>query len=131
MNPLVPLARALGALSVRFLVIGVAGANYYALGGQDAFITRDHDLFLPPDADNLVRCWAGCEAAGLELWSGDDPLDTPRDRWLADRIVERRALHKEYVEVAIRFTDYPGRYLIHCHNLEHEDMSMMSAFQTV
>jgi spore coat protein A, manganese oxidase len=37
----------------------------------------------------------------------------------------------EYVEVAIRFTDYPGRYLIHCHNLEHEDMSMMSAFQVV
>lgn len=92
MNPLVPLARALVAESVRFVVIGVAGANYYALGGQDAFVTRDHDLFLPLDPDNLARCWAACEAAGLQLWNGDDPLDSPRDRWLADRVVERRAL---------------------------------------
>jgi hypothetical protein len=91
-NPLALLAAALGAHSVRFVLIGVAGANHYALGGQDAFITRDYDLFLPLDSDNLVRGWAACEAAGLQLWSGDDPLDTPRDRWLADRIVERRAL---------------------------------------
>jgi hypothetical protein len=91
-NPLVPLAEALGAHSVRFVLIGVAGANYYALSGQDAFITRDHDLFLPLDADNLARCWTACEAAGLQLWSGDQPLDAPRDRWLAERIVERRAL---------------------------------------
>ena len=92
MNPLVALVRALIAASVRFVVIGVAGANYYALRGQDAFITRDHDLFLPLDADNLSRCRTACDAAGLQLWSGDDPLDLPRDRWLADRIVERRAL---------------------------------------
>jgi len=36
----------------------------------------------------------------------------------------------ESVEVAVRFTDYPGRYLVHCHNLEHEDMAMMAAFRT-
>ena len=36
----------------------------------------------------------------------------------------------ESVEVAVRFTDYPGRYLLHCHNLEHEDMAMMAAFRT-
>ncbi len=36
----------------------------------------------------------------------------------------------EYVDVAVRFTDYRGRYLIHCHNLEHEDMAMMAAFDT-
>ena len=36
----------------------------------------------------------------------------------------------ETVEVAIRFTDYAGRYLLHCHNLEHEDMAMMAAFTT-
>jgi FtsP/CotA-like multicopper oxidase with cupredoxin domain len=32
--------------------------------------------------------------------------------------------------VAVRFTDHHGRYLIHCHNLEHEDMAMMAAFAT-
>jgi spore coat protein A len=36
----------------------------------------------------------------------------------------------ETVEVAVRFTDHTGPYLLHCHNLEHEDMAMMAAFQT-
>ena len=31
----------------------------------------------------------------------------------------------ETVRVIVRFTDYPGRYLFHCHNLEHEDHAMM------
>ncbi|WP_028922702.1 multicopper oxidase family protein [Pseudonocardia acaciae] len=31
----------------------------------------------------------------------------------------------EQVTLAVRFTDYPGRYVMHCHNLEHEDMAMM------
>ncbi|MFF9644071.1 multicopper oxidase domain-containing protein [Kitasatospora aureofaciens] len=26
----------------------------------------------------------------------------------------------EAVEVLVRFTDYAGTYLMHCHNLEHE-----------
>jgi spore coat protein A len=37
----------------------------------------------------------------------------------------------ETVEVAIRFTGHTGRYMLHCHNLEHEDMMMMAAFETV
>jgi spore coat protein A len=35
------------------------------------------------------------------------------------------------VEVAIRFPSIPGRYVMHCHNLEHEDMAMMAAFEVV
>ena len=34
----------------------------------------------------------------------------------------------ETVRVIIRFTDHPGRYLFHCHNLEHEDNGMMAQF---
>ncbi|MEE3754613.1 multicopper oxidase family protein [Mycobacterium intracellulare] len=37
----------------------------------------------------------------------------------------------EAVEVIVRFTDYRGTYLVHCHNLEHEDMAMMADFVTV
>ena len=37
----------------------------------------------------------------------------------------------EIVEVAVRFTDYAGRFVMHCHNLEHEDMMMMAAFATL
>ena len=39
-------------------------------------------------------------------------------------------LPSETVAVAVRFTDYTGHYLLHCHNLEHEDMAMMAAFHT-
>ncbi|WP_285752247.1 multicopper oxidase family protein [Lentzea sp. NBRC 105346] len=37
----------------------------------------------------------------------------------------------EHVEVAVRFTDHAGRFLVHCHNLEHEDMAMMASYDTV
>ncbi|MCP3760660.1 multicopper oxidase family protein [Streptomyces sp. TBY4] len=36
----------------------------------------------------------------------------------------------EAVEVVTRFTDYPGTFMLHCHNLEHEDMAMMGDFVT-
>jgi FtsP/CotA-like multicopper oxidase with cupredoxin domain len=36
----------------------------------------------------------------------------------------------EAVEIAVRFEDYAGRFMLHCHNLEHEDMAMMADFTT-
>jgi Multicopper oxidase len=30
--------------------------------------------------------------------------------------------------VLVRFTDHAGRFLLHCHNLEREDMAMMTTF---
>lgn len=91
MDPLIPLVRQLHQHSVRFVVIGVSGANDFAISGSTHFSTADRDLFLPLEPDNLVRAWHGCETASLELWSGVEPLDRPRDRVLAERIVERRA----------------------------------------
>jgi FtsP/CotA-like multicopper oxidase with cupredoxin domain len=35
---------------------------------------------------------------------------------------------KERVRVVMRFEGYRGKYLIHCHNLEHEDHAMMARF---
>ena len=92
MDVLVPLARALHERSVRFVLIGVGGANYYAHAGSAVFTTKDRDLFVPLEPKNLVACWHACEASGLELWSEREPLDRPRDLWLAERVVERRAL---------------------------------------
>jgi hypothetical protein len=70
--------------------MGIAGLNLYAKRDSQMFVTQDFDLFLPPEADNLVRAWACCDAEGLELWLHDEQLGRPRDRWLAERIVERR-----------------------------------------
>jgi spore coat protein A len=35
------------------------------------------------------------------------------------------------VDLLIRFDGYRGRYVLHCHNLEHEDMMMMANFEVV
>ncbi|MFE9453440.1 multicopper oxidase family protein [Streptomyces sp. NPDC006739] len=52
----------------------------------------------------------------------------PYDAGWKDTIDLRPA---ESAEIVTRFTDHPGRYLLHCHNLEHEDMGMMADFDTV
>jgi spore coat protein A, manganese oxidase len=36
----------------------------------------------------------------------------------------------ERVRVIVRFSGYRGRYVFHCHNLEHEDM-MIANFEVV
>jgi FtsP/CotA-like multicopper oxidase with cupredoxin domain len=35
------------------------------------------------------------------------------------------------IQLAVRFDGFRGRYVAHCHNLEHEDMAMMAAVQVV
>ena len=35
----------------------------------------------------------------------------------------------ERVKVLMRFEDYAGLYVYHCHNLEHEDMGMMRNYR--
>jgi FtsP/CotA-like multicopper oxidase with cupredoxin domain len=37
----------------------------------------------------------------------------------------------ESVDVFLQFRDYPGPYVFHCHNLQHEDMAMMARFDVV
>jgi len=37
----------------------------------------------------------------------------------------------ETAEIIMRFDGYRGRYVFHCHNLEHEDMMMMANFTIV
>ena len=37
----------------------------------------------------------------------------------------------ETVRLIVRFTDYHGLYMLHCHNLEHEDGGMMANYEVV
>jgi spore coat protein A len=37
----------------------------------------------------------------------------------------------EVANILVKFTGYRGRYVFHCHNLEHEDMAMMANFEVV
>ena len=71
-------------------------------------------------------------AASITL--GRDPDDQlghaidDNERGLKDTI---RVNPHEIVELAVRFTTYAGRYMYHCHILEHEDRDMMRPFVTI
>ena len=71
-------------------------------------------------------------AASITL--GRDPDDElehgidDNERGLKDTI---RVNPHEIVELAVRFTTYAGRYMYHCHILEHEDRDMMRPFVTM
>lgn len=92
MDRFTSLAGALSSRGVRYLVMGVWGANYYAPSGSAMFTTLDRDLFLPADPANLLAAWRVCQDNGFELFARTDPLDEPRDAELARAVVERRAL---------------------------------------
>ena len=63
-----------------------------------------------------------------------DPADTlehaidDNERGLKDTV---RVNPNEVVEIAVRFNTYAGRYMYHCHILEHEDRDMMRPFVTM
>ncbi len=50
----------------------------------------------------------------------------PKDKGWKDTVLVNP---NETVQVLVKFTDYSGRYLLHCHNLEHEDDGMMLNIQ--
>jgi len=50
------------------------------------------------------------------------------ERGLKDTV---RVNPREITEIVVRFTTYSGRYMYHCHILEHEDRDMMRPFVTM
>jgi predicted nucleotidyltransferase len=91
-EPFYRLLESLRKARVRFVVIGVWGANYHAHSAGVIFTTEDRDLFLPADAANALRAWRVCRAEGLALWCGDEPRGDPLDSFLVESIASRRAL---------------------------------------
>ncbi|MEV6279068.1 multicopper oxidase domain-containing protein [Nocardia sp. NPDC051832] len=59
--------------------------------------------------------------------SRNNRAPNPADAGWKDTVDLRPA---EAVEIAVRFTDHAGTYMLHCHNAEHEDMAMMADFVT-
>ena len=69
-------------------------------------------------------------AVTLERDPGDELGHTidGNERGLKDTV---RVNPREIAEIAVRFTTYSGRYMYHCHILEHEDRDMMRPFVTM
>jgi hypothetical protein len=84
---------------VRFLLVRMGTGSLAAPDGT-VVRARYHELFLPPEPDNALRAWRACEAAGLELWAGGEPLGGPLDLWLGEHVVAGR--------VRVRATDRKG-----------------------
>jgi FtsP/CotA-like multicopper oxidase with cupredoxin domain len=51
------------------------------------------------------------------------PYEAMKETWLLEA--------GETIEVKLKFTDFTGRYVFHCHMIEHEDDGMMSQFEVV
>lgn len=64
--------------------------------------------------------------AKIQVISRNGAAPGPYDQGWKDTVFVNK---NENVQLAIRFSSYPGRYVFHCHNLEHEDMGMMANFQ--
>lgn len=97
-NPLQELLRELHQRQVRYVLIGVGGANYFSLHGSAAFKTLDRDLFMPPNPGNLLHAWQAAESLKLELTCSNETLDYPRDLWLAEQVIRQRALTRTQLE---------------------------------
>ncbi|GAC1414129.1 MAG: hypothetical protein NVSMB57_09710 [Actinomycetota bacterium] len=57
-----------------------------------------------------------------------DPADTLAEQGFKETFLVRP---NEAIVVAATFTDHLGTYVVHCHVLEHEDMSIMAQFSVV
>jgi spore coat protein A len=64
--------------------------------------------------------------ATVQVISRDGNAPGPDDHGWKDTVFVNKG---EKVQLAIRFSGYRGRYVFHCHNLEHEDMGMMATFR--
>ncbi|HEY6195086.1 MAG TPA: multicopper oxidase domain-containing protein [Candidatus Eisenbacteria bacterium] len=64
----------------------------------------------------------------FELLRRNGAPPQPFERAMKDTIVLGPG---DEVDLRMQFTDFRGRYVFHCHNLEHEDMAMMARFDTV
>ena len=80
--------------------------------------------------DHGIEDLAITAAVTLGCDPGDELGHTIDDneRGLKDTV---RVNPHEIAEIAVRFTTYAGRYMYHCHILEHEDRDMMRPFVTM
>jgi len=67
----------------------------------------------PPTNATLKANWEAVRAGFVDAGWKDTFLLMPRER----------------VKILLRFADYDGLYLYHCHNLEHEDGGMMRNYR--
>jgi hypothetical protein len=87
LEALIALARA----GSEFVVVGVAGINFYACDASGVVVTADLDLLLPPRVDALRAALAALARAGFAFEAGGEPFLDLEDDSVLGRLIERGA----------------------------------------
>jgi spore coat protein A, manganese oxidase len=66
--------------------------------------------------------------AHFQILSRNNQKPAPTDVGWKDTV---RVGPREMVRIIARFTPYRGKYIYHCHMLEHEDLGMMDNFEVI
>ena len=66
-DPYQAVLRRFNRLGVRYVVVGMAGINYYATNAAETFATLDYDLCVEPTLENVERAMRGLAALGFTL----------------------------------------------------------------
>ena len=94
---------------VRYVVIGMAGINYYASTPAETFATLDYDLFIEPTLSNVGKAVRALQALGLTLGTSDGAL---RPEELAAVVRDQRTLvattpDGHMVELLLKISGFP------------------------
>ena len=81
----------LAAARVDFIIVGVAGVNFFARNAAAVVETQDLDLLLRPDPANLRAALSALRARGFHFRAGDEPFLDHGDDEILRSVVTRGA----------------------------------------
>ncbi|MBI4356012.1 MAG: hypothetical protein HY597_06170 [Candidatus Omnitrophica bacterium] len=88
-DPYIAVIRAFNRVGVQYVVIGMAGINYYARRASEAITTMDYDLFLKPTLPNVQKAVHQLQRLGYALGTASGALEA---RALRDVVRSRLTL---------------------------------------
>ncbi|MBI3088063.1 MAG: hypothetical protein HYY91_04175 [Candidatus Omnitrophica bacterium] len=108
-DPYQAVLRRFNRLGVRYVVVGMAGINYYAANPAETFATLDYDLFLEPTLENVGRAVRGLTTLGFTLGTAEGRLDPRRLRIVVrdQRTLVATTPDGLSVELLLRVSGYP------------------------
>ena len=74
---------------VRYVVIGMAGINYYAKTGAETFATLDYDIFIDPALKNVEQAIRHLKALGFMVGTAAGPFN---EKDLRNLVRDKRTL---------------------------------------
>ena len=100
---------------------GMGGGGMGGMGGMGMMMSMAHPIHLHEQPFQIVSRTIGTEEAEDYATVRDGFIDSG---WKDTVLV----MPGERVKIIKPFKDYKGLFMVHCHNLEHEDMGMMREF---